>query len=55
MPNSTISVKLRLIMPKTNKKDKIEDQKNLLANFIFLKVIVNNIYNASGALFYIVN
>jgi len=37
-----ITVKLRLVMSKTNKKDKIEDQKNLLANFIFLKV-VNNI------------
>jgi len=41
---STIAVKLRcqLVMPKTNKKDKIEDQKNLLADFIFFKV-VNNI------------
>jgi len=27
-------------MPKTNKKDKIGDQKNLLINFIFLKVVV---------------
>jgi len=30
----TIAVKLRLV-PKINKIDKIEDQKNLLANFIF--------------------
>jgi len=37
MPFSTIAVKLRLIMPKITKK--IEDQKNLLANFIFLKVL----------------
>jgi len=36
---STITVKL--VMPKTKKKDKIGDQKNLLANFIFLKVISN--------------
>jgi len=35
-----IAVKLQLVMPKTNKKDKIENQKNLLANFIFLKVVV---------------
>jgi len=35
-------------MPKTNKKDKIGDQKNLLANFIFL-VVVNNIRDAFGA------
>jgi len=35
-----IAVKLRLVMPKTNKKDKIGDQKNLLVNFIFLKVVV---------------
>jgi len=33
---------------KTNKKDKIGDQKNLLANFIFLKV-VSNIRDAFGA------
>jgi len=31
-------------MSKTNKKDKIGDQKNLLANFIFLKVVVSNIH-----------
>jgi len=43
MPFSTIVVKLRLI--KTNKKDKIRDQKNLLANFIFLKVVVSNIHD----------
>jgi len=43
MPFSTIAVKLRLVMSKTNKKDKIGDQKNLLANFIFLKVVVNNL------------
>jgi len=41
MPFSTIAVKLQLIIPKTNKKDKIEDQKNLFANFIFLKVVNN--------------
>jgi len=49
MPSSTIAVKLRLVMPKTNKKDKIGDQNNLLANFIFLKVVVNNICDAFGA------
>jgi len=43
MPFSTIAIKSRLVMPKTNKKDKIGDQKNLLANFIFLKVVVSNI------------
>jgi len=45
MSFSMIAVKLLLIMPKTNKKtkNKIEDQKNLLANFIFLKIIVSNI------------
>jgi len=53
MSFSTIAVKLRLVMPKTNKKDKIGDQKNLLVNFIFLKV-VNNIRGASG-IFYIIN
>jgi len=36
-------------MSKTNKKDKMGDQKNLLANFIFLKVVVNNIRDAFGA------
>jgi len=49
MPFSTIAVKLRLVMSKTNKKDKIRDQKNLLANFIFLKVVVNDIRDAFGA------
>jgi len=34
-------------------KDKIRDQKNLLANFIFLKVVVSNIHNASGANYFI--
>jgi len=34
----TIAMKLRLVMPKTNKRNKIGDQKDLLANFIFLKV-----------------
>jgi len=48
MPFSMITLKLRLVMPKTNKKDKIGDQKNLLANFIFLKIVVNNIHNAFG-------
>jgi len=42
MPFSTIAVKLRLVMPKTNKKDKTGNQKNFLVNLIFLKV-VNNI------------
>jgi len=46
---STITVKLRLVMPKTNKKDKIEDQKNFFANFIFFKVVVSNIHVAFGA------
>jgi len=41
-----IAMKLRLVMSKTNKKDKIGDQKNLLANFIFLKIVVNNIRDA---------
>jgi len=49
MPFSTIAVKLRLIMSKTNKKDKIGDQKNLLTNFIFLKVVVSNIRDVFGA------
>jgi len=35
---STIAVKLRL-MSKINKKDKIGDQKNLLANLIYLKIL----------------
>jgi len=39
----TITIKSQLLMPKTNKKSKIEDQKNLLINFIFLKVIISNI------------
>jgi len=36
-------------MSKTNKKDKIGDQKNLLANFIFLKVVVSNIHDTIDA------
>jgi len=48
MPFSTIAVKLRLVMPKTNKKDKIENQKNLLVNFIFLKIVVSNICDVFG-------
>jgi len=52
MPFSTIAVNLRLVIPKTNKKDKIGDQKNLLANFIFLKV-VNNIRDAFSANYFI--
>jgi len=43
-----IAVKLRLVMPKTNKKDKIGDQKNV-ANFIFVTVVVNNTCDAFGA------
>jgi len=46
MPFSTIAVKLRLVMPKTDKNDKIEDPKNLFANFIFLKIIVSNARDA---------
>jgi len=53
MPSSIIAVKLRLIMRKTNKKDKIRDLKNLLANLIFLKVVVSNIHNASDANYFI--
>jgi len=37
-------------MSKTNKRDKIGDQKNLL-NFIFLKVIISNIRDVFGANF----
>jgi len=48
MPFSTIAMKLRLVISKTNKRDKIKDQKNLLANFIFLKDVVNNIRDAFG-------
>jgi len=48
MTFSTIAVKLQLVMPKTNKKNKIGDQKSLLANFIFLKVI-SNIRDTFGA------
>jgi len=48
-----VAVKLRLVMPKTNEKDKIGDQKNLLVNFIFLKV-VSNIRDAFGT-FYTIN
>jgi len=40
-------------MTKTNKTDKIEDQKNLLANFIFLKVVVSNIRDTFGANYFI--
>jgi len=54
MPFSTIAVKLQL--PKTNRKVKIGDQKNLLANFIFLKVVVSNIRDAFDCKpFYIIN
>jgi len=48
-----VAVKLRLLMLKTNKKDKIWDQKNLLTNFIFLKVVVSNIRDAFDKLLYI--
>jgi len=41
---STIAVKLQLVIPRTNKKEnKIRDRRNLLANFIFLKVVGSNI------------
>jgi len=44
-------------LPKTNKKKKKKNkkgnQKNLLANFIFLKVIVNNIRDAFGANYFV--
>jgi len=50
---STIAVKLRLVMSKINKRDKIGDQKYLLANFIFLKVIVSNMRDASRASYFI--
>jgi len=43
------SMKLQLVMSKTNKKNKIGDQKKLLVNFIFLKVVVSNICDAFGA------
>jgi len=46
IPFFMIAMKLRLVMPKTNKKDKIGYQKNLLVNFIFLKVVVSNIRDA---------
>jgi len=37
-------------MPKTNKKKKKKgDQKNLLINYIFLKVVMNNISGALSA------
>jgi len=43
-------------MPKTNKKDKIGNQKNLLVNFIFLKVVVSNICDVFGTKpFYTIN
>jgi len=42
---STITMKSRLVIPKTKKKG---DQKNLLINYIFLKVVVNNIHNTFG-------
>jgi len=44
----SIAVKLRLVMPKINKKQK-GNQKNLLANFIFLKVVASNVRDAFGA------
>jgi len=49
---STIAVKLRLVMSKINKKNKI-DLKYLPANFIFLKVVVSNMRNASGTSYFI--
>jgi len=37
-------------MPKTNKKrQNRKNQKNLFANLIFLKIVVNNIRDAFGA------
>jgi len=47
MPFSTIAVKLQLVMSKTNKKDKIENQKNLFANFIFLEVVVTCVFGTN--------
>jgi len=35
--------------------DKIDDKKNLLTNFIFLKMATNNIYNACSANHYTTN
>jgi len=35
----SFSSRLQLVMSKTNKKDKIGDQKHLLTNFIFLKML----------------
>ena len=34
---------------KDSSDNKIGDKKNLLTNFIFLKIVINNIYNACGA------
>jgi len=44
MPFSTITVKSQLIMPKstTKKQKNTGNQKNLLTNYIFLKVVTNN-------------
>jgi len=39
MPFSTIAVKLQLVMPKTKKTG---DQKNLLVNYIFIKVVISS-------------
>jgi len=36
-------------MPKTNNKNKIRDQKYLLADFIFLKFSISNVRNDFGA------
>jgi len=49
MPFSTITMKSRLVMSKTNKKNKIGDQKNLAINYNFLKVVVSNIRDAFDA------
>jgi len=37
------------MIKKYDKKNKKGDKKNLLNNFIFLKIVVSNIHNALGA------
>jgi len=56
-PFSTIAVKLQLVMPKTNKKDKIEKfTRQLLKVVIFLKVVISDIcFCFWHKLFYTIN